>query len=189
VREGDDLALHLADRRVDEIEWPDPNDALPAWIDIERVSFSSGRYRSNDYIQPHWQIELAAEPPRAARLEPGRLIAYGLVLDTTGDGAADYLIGIDNDTPNPGDFHVWVTALATGQTDVQIGPPYGFPIEFGHPDEQGTGPTVTLTFLPLSAPEDLDVRTVRFYAWASVTRDGEVLAWDLAPDDGWMTRP
>jgi hypothetical protein len=45
------------------------------------------------------------------------------------------------------------------------------------------------TFLPGSAPADLNPQMVRFYAWASATRDGEVLAWDYAPDTGWLTRP
>ena len=38
-----------------------------------------------------------------------------------------------------GAFHVWVTDLATGETDENIGPSYGFPIEFAHPDEQRAG--------------------------------------------------
>lgn len=109
-----------------------------------------------------------------------------------GDGVADYLIGIDNDAPQRGDFHVWVTDLATGVTDEQIGPPYGYPIEFSHPDEWASGDinnprTLVLTFLGGSGPADLNPETVRFYAWASATRDGEVFATDYAPDTGWMT--
>jgi hypothetical protein len=53
---------------------------------------------------------------------PGLLIAYGLVLDTTGDGVADYVVGIDNDAPDREDFRVWVSDLATGETDERIGP-------------------------------------------------------------------
>lgn len=160
----------------------DPNDAPVGWVDVTRVGFDPG---GND---GSWSIALAAEPPRPADREPGLLIAYGLVLDTTGDGVADHLIGIDNDAPERGDFHVWVTDLATGETDEQVGPPYGFPIEFAHPDERREGPTMMFTFLLGSAPEDFNPETVRFYAWASATRDGEVFAWDYAPDAGWMTR-
>ena len=165
--------------------WEDPLDTSVAWIDVRRVVFSSG-------IQPHWSIELAAKPPLATDLEPGELISYGLVLDTNGDGVADYLVGIDNDTPEPGDFHVWVTDLATGLTDRQIGPPYGFPIEFSHPDEQqasdGPAPaTMVFTFLGESAPADLNPETVRFYAWTSASSGGEVVAWDYAPNTGWIT--
>jgi hypothetical protein len=48
---------------------------------------------------------------------------------------------------------------------------------------------MTFEFLPGSAPADLNPQTVRFYAWASTTRDGEVLAVDYAPDTGWLTKP
>lgn len=47
---------------------------------------------------------------------------------------------------------------------------------------------MVFTFLPSSAPTDLDPDTVRFYAWASATRDSEVVAWDYAPNAGWMTK-
>ena len=136
---------------------------------------------------------MSAKPPLRTELEPGLVIAYGLVLETTGDGAADYLIGIDNDAPTRGDFHVWVTDLATGETDEQVGVPYGFPIEFRHPDEQQPddppdfATTMVFTFLGNSKPADLNPATVRFYAWTSATRDGEVFANDYAPDTGWIT--
>ena len=163
--------------------WQDPRDVPVEWVDVTRARF----YYS--FGQPNWSIELAAKPPPAARREPGLLIAYGLVLDTTGDGVADYVIGIDNDAPEQGDFHVWVTDLTTGETDEQIGPPYGFPIEFSHPDEKGSGPTMYFTFLPGWAPEDLDPQTVRFYAWAAASNGDEVFARDYAPDAGWLTKP
>jgi hypothetical protein len=169
------------------VEWQDPNDASVGWVDVERVAFSPDG-------QAHWYIELASKPPLAADLEPGMIIAYGLVLETTGDGVADYLVGLDNDTPEPGDFHVWVTDLATGETDEQIGPPYGYPIEFFHPDEAqpgdfppGSPATMIFTFLG-DPPYGLNASTPRFYAWTSATRDGEVVAWDYAPDTGWITR-
>ena len=175
VRGGADLAVYHGTARMD------PRDATLGWVDVVHVLFSSES-------QPQWYIELADKPPLAADLEPGLLIAYGLVLDTTGDEVADYLIGINNDAPSG--FRVWVTDLATGETDEQIGPPYGYPIEFSHPDEEDTAfspPTMIFTFL--TAPTDLNPNTVRFYAWASATRDGEVFAWDYAPDAGWMTKP
>ena len=177
VRENRALTVHRGRT------WQDSQDASVGWVDVKRVRF----YMLGS--QPTWQIELAAKPPPASGLEPGLLIAYGLVLDTTGDGVADYLIGIDNDAPRRGDFHVWVTDLTTGESDEQIGPPYGSPIEFSHPDERGSGPTMTFEFLPGSAPADLNPQTVRFYAWASTARDGEVLTVDYAPDTGWLTKP
>lgn len=156
--------------------WQDPlADSPVGWADVEDVRFDHGR-------QVGWYIDQAAKPPRSRSLEPGVLIARGLVLDTTDDGVADYVIGIDNDAP-PGDHHVWITNLATGKTDEQIGPPYGYPIEFSHPDPG----SVHLMFLNGQPPEDFDRATVRFYAWTSVTRDGEVIASDYAPDTGWMT--
>ena len=150
----------------------DPPDAPVGWIDIRRVD------RGTVYVG--WIIELGGKPPEAADREPGLLIAYGLVLETTGDGVADYVIGIDNDAPGPGHFHVWVTDLATGETDEQIGPPYGFPIEFSHPDEnqpgEHLGRTMIFSFLPGDAPAGLNPGPVRFYAWASAARGGEIFA-------------
>ena len=158
--------------------WRDPNDVSVDWVEVRRV-------RADSYNAGAWRIKLAANPPRATGPEPGLLIAYGLVFDTTDDGVADYLIGIDDATGRAG-FRVWVTDLATGETDEKIGAPYGFPIEFRYPNERY--PHMTFTFLPGSEPADLNPETVRFYAWASMTRDGELIAADLAPDMGWMSR-
>lgn len=163
----------------------DPLDAAASWVDITGVTFS-------DAVQPHWYIQLADGPPAFASLEPDRLIAYGLVLDTTGDGAADYLIGIDNDAP--AGFHVWVTDLATTTTARQVGPPYGYPIEFSHPDETHPGgppgpEQMVFTFLGGTAPAGFDAGTVRFYAWSAETVDGDLVASDFAPDTGWLDPP
>jgi hypothetical protein len=178
LREGGTSAVHPART------WRDPHDAPVGWVDVTHARFYYG------FGQPNWTIELAAKPPPAEDRERGLLIAYGLVLDTTGDGVADYVVGIDNDAPEQGDFHVWVTDLSTGETNEQIGPPYGFPIEFSHPDERRVGSRyVHFTLLPGSAPADFDHRTVRFYAWASAASGGEVIATDYAPDTGWITRP
>jgi hypothetical protein len=165
------------------LAWQDPLDDAVGFVDVERVRFSPQG-------QPHWYIELAAEPPVPADREPGQLIAYGLVLDTTGDGVADHVVGIDNDAPEQGDFHVWVTDLATGETAEQIGPPYGVPVEFSHPDEESgpvEPPTMVFTFLAGTRPAGLDSATVRFYAWTSTTRDGTLVASDYAPDSGWVS--
>lgn len=188
VRERDASDVHHGNT------WQDPLDAQMGWVDVKRVRFSRTYLARADgkegYVQPTWTIKLAAPPPGAADLEPGRLIAYGLVLDTNRDGAADYVVGIDNDAPERGDLHVWVTDLSTGETDEQIGPPYGYPIEFSHPDEErpigSSGEDMVFTFVPGSGPADLNARTVRFYAWASETRGDEVVASDYAPNTGWM---
>lgn len=162
-------------------------DAALDYVDIERVSVDNGG-------QPHWRLRLADAPPAAATLDPSlTVISYGLAFETTGDEAPDYVVGISNESSSPGGFRVWVTELATGETDEQDGPPYGFPVEFAHPDEValqgGPGtPGMLFTFLPGTQPPGVTLST-RFYAWASVEEDGGVLAWDYAPDAGWVGAP
>jgi hypothetical protein len=168
------------------LRWVDDRDVAWSIIDITRVGTDNPQQR-------HWRIALDERPPRAIGLDPDRtLISYGLVFETTGDERGDYIVGINNDAPNGG-FRVWVTDVATGMTEEQIGPPYGFPIEFSHPDERAPEdpplgvpgePTLVFTFLGDSAPPGL--RTSRFYAWSSLALDGEVVAWDYAPDASWL---
>jgi hypothetical protein len=166
--------------------WTDARDAPLDWLDVARVSQAGDG-------QPHWTLELAGRPPPAAGLDGAEMvISYGLVFETTGDGRADYLVGINNDAPVQGDFRVWVTDLATGKTEEQVGGPYGFPIEFRHPDEARpddpptSSRTMTFTFLSGSAPPGLDGRSP-FYAWSALTRHGETVAWDFAPDAAWFS--
>ena len=45
------------------------------------------------------------------------------------------------------------------------------------------------TFIGDSSPDDLNGMSMRFYAWTSCTKDGEVVAWDYAPDSTWLTAP
>ena len=189
VRTGPQAEVHLME--LSEVTgqhmWSDPQDAPVSWADIINLSLVPEG-------QIHWAIELAGKPPLAAEIDRAEtVIAYGLVLETNGDGVADYVVGIDNDAPDRGDFRVWVTDLATGDSDEQLGSPYGFPVEFSHPDEHQPEdgprpPTMTFTFLPGSRPPGVDGAT-RFYAWASVEEDGEVVAWDYAPDVGWLSAP
>jgi len=164
--------------------WEDPRDTSVAGIDMTQLRYLAGS-------QPHWYLYLAEFPPMSRTTT--EVFSYGLVLDTTEDGVPDYLVGIEDDPAPPSDpdpslshtYRVWVTDLATGKTDEQIGPPYGYPVEFGHPDEDDIQ-TVWFTFLGGSAPPDMDGRSVRFYAWASLTINGQVVARDVAPDEGWM---
>jgi hypothetical protein len=180
----------------------DRRDAAVPGVDIVDV-----RWRPE--AQLYWSIELAGRPPRAEDLDPAEtIIEYGVVLDTNGDRVADYEFGINNDAPVPGDFRVWVTNLATGETDEQVGAPYGYPVEFSHPDEQANDtingearpPTMVFTFLgggrgarPVGPPDEAgEVRPPnewQFYVWATVTEGGEVVAWDYGPDFGWLTVP
>lgn len=77
------------------LTWQDPLDAPAGWVDVERVLFDAslgfdddGQVVVDGVTQPSWRIELAAKPPLITELEPGLVIAYGLVLETTGDGVA-----------------------------------------------------------------------------------------------------
>ena len=163
----------------------DGRDTPIDWLDITHVRVSpQGGWK--------WQIELAGRPPRAATLErDDTMISYGLVFETTGDGRADYVVAINNDTPVRGDYRVWVTDLATGTTEEQVGPPYGTPVEFLHPDEarpedgEDRSRTLSLWFLGGSGPPGLTPQS-RFYAWSAVARGGKTVAWDYAPDDAWL---
>jgi hypothetical protein len=161
--------------------WEDPRDADIAGIDMLRVQYTLTN-------NGHWWTELAGKPPRDRA--PGEVLSYGLALDTDEDGVADHVYGLEDLVSEPGEYHVWwkdLEDLETGATDEQLGPGYGFPIEFSHPDEQGVGPQMILTLLQDSQPWDVDPRAVRFFLWASWTRNGEVIATDIAPDTGWMT--
>jgi hypothetical protein len=163
---------HVVDRR----------DAAIAWADITEVDVTIGD-------QFFWVIGLAGKPPRAAALSGAATrLTYGWVFETTGDGVADYMVGISNDAPKPGDFRVWVTDLATGAKEEQVGPPYGSPFDFRHPDEQDQAEGApNMVFMLLAGRERF--ANSRFYAWTSVTDDGDVVAWDYAPDDAWLSAP
>lgn len=163
----------------------DPQDAAVPLADITSLAVND---LGND-----WDIGLAGSP--TAGPGPAEAVtSYGLVFDTDEDGFADYVMGIDDGTPS-GDYRVWITILATGETIEQVGPPYGDPVEFSHPEE-GVGedppidPQMVFTFLPGRGLPGTDVsRTTRFYAWASVTEGGEVVSWDYAPDADWFVAP
>lgn len=162
----------------------DPRDAAAPDIDITAVrdaqDFNGGS---------SWAFRLAARAPRDPA---GRVIAYGVVVDRDGDGDADCQIGIDNDSPTRGDFHVWVTNLRTRETTVRDGPPYGMPVEFAHPaeaDSRDHPPEMRFGFLvglDRPAPCDGLRRSSTFYVWSSVTQGGQVVARDFAPDTAWM---
>ena len=120
-----------------------------------------------------WRFRLAARPPRDPA---GRVITYGVVVDGDGDHRADCQIGIDNDAPKRSGFHVWVTNLRTGGTEVQDGPPYGYPVEFAHPAErEEAAPVMNFGFLSgLRDPRPCDPfgDSPTYYVWSSVTEAG-----------------
>ena len=175
--------------------WADGRDAALPWVDI-------GAVRWQREGQDHWYIELADFPPSAADLDPNQtIIEYGVVLDTNRDRIPDYEFGINNDAPEAGEFRVWVTDLAAGRTNEKVGGPYGFPVEFRHPDEQDPddtmngeplAPSMNFTFLPGSGPIGPPDKVGpadewQFYVWAKVTEGNEVMALDYGPDFGWLT--
>jgi len=180
----------LSQSRDAETGWADGRDAAIPWADITAV-------RGSFQGQSHWGIELAGWPPRAEGLDPDQtVIEYGVVLDTNRDRVPDYEFGINNDAREAGEFRVWVTDLAAEHTNERVGPPNGFPVDFSYPDEQDPDgqiqPSMQLWFnpgtRPIGPPEEvLPSDQWQFYVWATVTEGGEVVAWDYAPDFGWLT--
>jgi hypothetical protein len=184
------------------VEWPeldahavpDSRDSREPWADVVDIQW---RYEPfGDGVQSFVRLVLAARPPRAETLRADEIISYGLVIDTNADGVADYEIGIATDAHDFGPFRAWVTDLATGFTEEE-NVDYGEDLfDFRHPDEvspqmaAGGPPEVTRTmaFTLTSSPPGFDTSS-RIYAWSLVTRGGEVVAWDYAPDAAWARLP
>lgn len=164
-------------RSMPDMTYQDPLDSAEPWADVVSVRYS-------DLSAGTWNFVLAGTDPFDP--ESGLVVAYGLVLDADGDGAPDYLVGIDNDGPT-GNPRAWVTDLHTGETKLRDEPPYGVPVEFSHPSELSFAGYTGLTFLLGTAPRGVSAATVNFYAWASAARDGVVVAHDFAPDTGWVS--
>lgn len=165
----------------------DGDDAAFGGIDIRRVYA---------YVRPEYRLVLRAQPPLASTLNPARrTMEHGVVVDSDGDRRADCRIGISTEAPTPGEFRVWVTDLHTGATAEQVGPPYGFPIDFAHPAERENLPgtpgarprTVSLFFLGgiSGVPCELGA-SASFYAYAVVMDRGRDPEWDFAPDAAWL---
>lgn len=163
--------------------WSENPDVVPAWADVSRIVIDQGTQ--------NWRLELGADPPTRAELaRAGQVLGFGFVMDTTGDGVADYVVGIDSDADAPA-VHVWLTDLGTGETHERFSGPYGDPFDFATVLEGGANEPATRSGgvffnVGFAPPELFDLTTTRFYAWSSVTQDGEVVAWDYAPDAGWL---
>lgn len=167
----------------------DGTDAGDAGVDIRRVTATR---------RPEWRLVLGTAPPLASTMDPTRrIMEQGVVVDADGDRRADCHIAISTDAPTPGDLRVWVTDLGSDVTNEQVGPPYGFPIDFFHPAE-GEDPgglsvmarTVALFFLGserLSCPPF--GRSAAFYAYAALLEGGRPTAIDYAPDAAWLGMP
>jgi hypothetical protein len=192
---GDDAQWDPDERRWEPFEHPDPVGDIgsdgPAWIDIREVHAAGGSYLAN------FTLKLAGDVPRPVPDPASTWIAYGVVLDTDGDGSADVRIGIDN-LPGGDGHRAWRTDLATGRTHSKVGPPYGNVRVPG--DVSGVGSIGLDTYYPdESAPAVSSRGTLRyslqngedayrFYAWASVIEAGRILATDYAPDVGWLVK-
>jgi hypothetical protein len=192
---GDDAQWNPDDRRWEPFEHPDPvgdiGSAAPAWIDILEVHAAGGSYGAN------FTLKLAGDIPRPVPDPASSWIAYGVVLDTNGDGIADVRIGMDN-LPAADGHRAWRTELGTGRTHSKAGPPYGdvrvpgdvsvvgsIGLDTYYPDESAPAASSrgTLRYSLQNGEE-----AYRFYAWASVIEAGRVLATDYAPNVGWLVK-
>lgn len=170
------------------LAWSEAPDVAPRWVDVARVGII--REAGN------WIVELAADPPRRDALERAdQVLGFGFVMDTNGDDVADYVVGIDTDAAAPA-VHVWLTDLASGETRERFSGPYGDPFDFATTLESESGsdpadraPGGTFFNVGFAPAELFDVEAARFYAWSSLTEAGKVVAWDYAPDTGWLGAP
>jgi hypothetical protein len=185
---GVDSQWDPSEARWEPYEYGDPVGDVGAgfpWLDIRTVSLASGGVTS-------FGLELVGDITRPVPDPASRWIAYGVVLDTDGDGMPDVRVGIDN---MAGDQHrAWRTDLASGQTSASAGPPYGYVgqsmanggtgrwgLDTWYPGEEGSAGRATLRYS--LGPDET---AFRFYAWASLLEGGRIVATDYAPDVGWL---
>jgi hypothetical protein len=162
--------------------WPDEadTDADDDGVDVTDVSYARFNGRT-------WTLELRGWPQTAGSIDPDtHVIAYGVVLDDGADGTADCVIGVSNEAMHRGEYRIWVHNLTTGNLQEHVGAPSGWPVEVRHPDDgHSLWPSVELSLG--GNPCDMNPREQpAFYAWASESVDGQVVAWDYGPDDGWL---
>lgn len=177
-------ALRAPERAVGRESVLDPADTTNAVIDIRRAE--AGEFGGNPTTDD-FRIELA--DTYAGESTAGQQIEYGVVIDTDGDLQPDCHLGISNPndgTAQPPGLHVWLRNLRTGRADDRVGGPYGVPFDFSFP-EAGPGATVSFFFLDQTHPPcDGYGPGDHFYAYSSLTENGQVTAWDFAPDSGWL---
>ena len=166
-------------------DWGDPlvdptgdtGSADNRWADIKEVTFCGSTCLS---------IGRLSDPP--VGVDPRQLwIAYGVVVDSDGDGVPDWRYGVDNvplDKTDSQPDRSWRTDLHTGQTDSAVG------------DHLQLRPSGTVFYPEVGGGLKFGVENAgigkrggipkRFYVWASVIQDGRVVATDYAPDAGWL---
>jgi hypothetical protein len=147
----------------------DVGSSAPSWVDIGTVTMGSSTIIF---------VDLAQTIPSPVPEPADAWIAYGLVLDSDGDGVADVRLGIDN-LPADGGHRAWRTDLHTGRTESAVGAPYGYVgdlyFDTFYPGE--SGPAMRFSGGGARAG---------YYVWASVIEDGRIVATDYAPDAGWL---
>ena len=154
------------------------------WLDIEEVRLSGGHTSVFGVI---WavDVQLAANIPLPIPDPRDQWIAYGLVLDTNGDGVPDVRLGMDNMPVTDAGHRAWRTDLHEGQTDANPGAPYGLVGGRRYVDTYFPGES-TADLAEFNVGLKANEPTFRFYAWASLIEDGRVVATDYAPDVGWL---
>lgn len=174
--------------------WMDPHDVELGAVDIDRLDL--GRFGGNSRID--WLLHLRSETTLPA--PSGRVIEYGVVLDSDGDGTPDCQIGVTDDpakADGSGRFRSWVTNLRNGVTEAETGP-YGRLIDFVHPQENRSSPGERPTYDPEMRFFFLGSNTgpcngygsdSLVYAWAAVGTAGRLVEVDYAPDAAWMRMP
>ena len=189
--EGDAVVVPLAHAELDQYlgQYTDPHGdvgpAAPAWMDIGEIRLSGG----GPALTRHgvvWAVDLdlVGELPLPVADPRERWIAYGLVLDTNGDGLPDVRLGIDNMPVSEQGHRAWRTELHTGRTTSAAGAPYGLVggryVDTWFPGEE----TGNVAEFSVGLLEEEPI--FRFYAWASLIQDGRVVATDYVPDRGWL---
>lgn len=169
--------------------------AARPWLDIEEIRLS-GPTPSNTRHGTIWSVDvdLAANLPLPVADPRERWIAYGLVLDTNGDGVPDVRVGMDNMPASLEEGHrAWRTELGSGRTLSSTGAPYGLVgdryVDTYFPGEAPSvlrGPTGDVAEFNVGLRPGQGETTFRFYVWASLIEDGRVVATDYAPDVGWL---
>ena len=168
-------------------------------IDIVEVTFRLGCWMSLTTERCVF-FDVAAEP----RLAPDprvEWVAWGIVVDYSGDGQPDVRFGVDNapgtrSQPGAGmqisdpegiyDLRMWRTDLATGTTEAStwiLENPLLMDVDRpGRIEDPGRLDDRGHIFVKRLEAESF----FRFYVWASMIRDGQVVATDYAPNSGWI---
>lgn len=159
----------------------DVSPLAPAWVDIV-----GGEFKGTGCFAPVPCVlfDLAGPVPQPRSDPREDWIAYGIVVDTTGDGRPDLRYGVDN-APGDGELlRMWEADLNAKRTFVSAC--------CGGPNMEAFFPGDMFTASPAQgkiAPYGWRGTIFRFYVWASLIRAGEGVWTDFAPDFGWLEWP